>query len=298
MKAVLTYLQTTKSSRKAALRVSIVIPVYNEAERIGDCLRAVAAQTVQPYEVIVVDNNSTDKTAVLAAQFPFVRLVREPRQGVVHARRRGFDEARGEIIGSIDADTLVSTDWVATVQRIFAGAEVDAVSGSMSYGDLALRPFVDQADLWIRRWLARKLGREMPLQATNMALRRKAWQQVRSHVCVRRGQHEDFDLAIHLNWLGKTVQFDQSLRATISLRQCDASWRQFAHYFALAPQSYAQHGLRSRKYMWRPVVVVVLLYPLLSLLHRGYDRRRQRFSLATLLRGSLVARVNPATFVD
>src|SRR5688500_17107775 len=93
------------------LRASVVIPVYNEADSLDLCLSAIAAQTTQPFEVIVVDNNSTDTTAEIAASYPFVRLVYESRQGVVHARNTGFNLAQGDIIARIDADTVIESGW-------------------------------------------------------------------------------------------------------------------------------------------------------------------------------------------
>jgi glycosyltransferase involved in cell wall biosynthesis len=95
------------------LRVSLVIPVYNEESHLRGCLDAIAAQTVQPLEVIVVDNNSNDGTAAIAAAYPFVTLITIARQGVVYARDAGFDAAKGEIIGRIDADTHIAPDWLA-----------------------------------------------------------------------------------------------------------------------------------------------------------------------------------------
>src|SRR5689334_13492261 len=97
------------------LRVSFVIPVYNEAEQIADCLQAIAQQTVAPFEVLVIDNNSNDGTAAVAANFPFVKVLRERRQGVVYARDRGCNAAKGDIIARIDADTIISEDWVETL---------------------------------------------------------------------------------------------------------------------------------------------------------------------------------------
>ena len=97
-------------------RVSIVIPAYNEERYLPACLDAIAAQTIKPFEVIVVDNNSSDSTAKIAAQYPFVRVVNEPRRGIGFARNAGFNAAAGDIIGRIDADTHVPASWVAKVQ--------------------------------------------------------------------------------------------------------------------------------------------------------------------------------------
>jgi cellulose synthase/poly-beta-1,6-N-acetylglucosamine synthase-like glycosyltransferase len=60
------------------MNVSIVIPVYNEADALAACLEAIAEQTIAPLEVIVVDNNSTDTSAAIAQGFDFVRLVSGP----------------------------------------------------------------------------------------------------------------------------------------------------------------------------------------------------------------------------
>jgi glycosyltransferase involved in cell wall biosynthesis len=64
------------------LSLTIVIPVFNEQNHISACLEAIAAQTAMPDEVIVVDNNSTDKTVQIAKQFAFVKIIKEKRQGV------------------------------------------------------------------------------------------------------------------------------------------------------------------------------------------------------------------------
>jgi len=96
-------------------KISIVIPVYNEESQLAACRDAISQQKESPFEVIVVDNNSTDSTVRVALSFPFVTLIREPRQGVMHARTTGFDAARGDIIGRIDADTILPPDWTESV---------------------------------------------------------------------------------------------------------------------------------------------------------------------------------------
>ena len=101
------------------LTLSIVIPAYNEENHLKTCLDSIAAQIDRPEEVIVVDNNSTDKTALIAQSYPFVTLLKEPRQGVVFARDKGFNAAKSQIIGRIDADSVLPPDWVTKVKEFY-----------------------------------------------------------------------------------------------------------------------------------------------------------------------------------
>jgi glycosyltransferase involved in cell wall biosynthesis len=277
--------------------VSIVIPVYNEAEQLAACLRAIEAQTVAPLEVIVVDNNSTDGSAAIAAGFPFVRVLSELRQGVVYARNRGFNAAHGEIIGRIDADSLIAANWVETLTKLFTDESLSLVTGKMHYYGLALSGLVDAVDLRIRRRMARLLGREVAAQGANMAVRRSAWRNVQNHLCFAGGLHEDYDLAIHLAERGELVRFDERLEVAISFRQADSPWRAFCVYAWLSPKTYGLHKLKSRRHMYPIVALVIICYPLLRTLHRGYDPATERFSWRQLF-AAPTPRVNPATFVD
>src|SRR5579884_4992 len=110
------------------MKLSLVIPVYNEAELLPLCLDSVAALKDKPDEVIVVDNNSSDQTAAIASSYSFVKLIKEPRQGVVHARSRGFNEATGDIIARIDGDSILPPDWTDRVKAVFKDQSIDAVS--------------------------------------------------------------------------------------------------------------------------------------------------------------------------
>ncbi len=103
------------------IRFSIVVPAYNEAGYLGCSLTSLQHQDFAgPYEIIVVDNNSTDDTAAVAASYG-VRVVHEPEQGVCAARQRGADVAIGEIIVSVDADTVYPPDWLSTIDARFTG---------------------------------------------------------------------------------------------------------------------------------------------------------------------------------
>ena len=276
------------------MKVSIVIPVYNEADRLAACLQAIAQQSVAPYEVIVVDNNSTDGTADIARRFDFVRVVREPRQGVVYARNRGFNAASGDVIGRIDADTLLPVSWVAQVQCIFANPDVSAVSGAPHYYDFPLDKLADAIDLPLRAQLARKLKDSNFLWGANMAVRHSAWLKIRDELCQQSGLHEDFDLAIHLQAKGLNVAYDEMLVAGVSSRRIDTSFADYVRYTLVSPRTYALHHLRSRRHMYRVLLVCWLCYLPGRLIYRAYNPTTGSYSLTQLLSVNS-ARIDPTT---
>lgn len=86
--------------------ISVVIPLYNKEREVARAIRSVLAQTLQPLELIVVDDGSTDRSAAEVEAFrePLARLIRQPNGGVCAARNRGIAEARGEYVALLDAD--------------------------------------------------------------------------------------------------------------------------------------------------------------------------------------------------
>lgn len=101
-------------------KISIVIPALNEGEEIKDCLESLTRQDFPNFEVIVVDNGSIDDTIRIARRYG-CRVILEERKGVSYARQRGFEAARGKIIASTDADTVVPPDWLSLIADSFAG---------------------------------------------------------------------------------------------------------------------------------------------------------------------------------
>jgi glycosyltransferase involved in cell wall biosynthesis len=84
--------------------ISVVIPCYNQGQFLGQAIASVADSSYAPVEIVVVDDGSTDGTAVLARAFPEVRYHFQPNGGLAAARNRGFRESRGELIVFLDAD--------------------------------------------------------------------------------------------------------------------------------------------------------------------------------------------------
>ncbi len=115
--------------------VSVVIPAHNEEAEITICLNSLLKQSLDKkfYEVIVVDNASTDATANIIKKYPF-RYVFEPKKSVVVARQKGADASRGEIIVSADADTKYPRNWLETIRTDFQkDPKIIAVSGWIYY---------------------------------------------------------------------------------------------------------------------------------------------------------------------
>jgi glycosyltransferase involved in cell wall biosynthesis len=280
------------------MKISIVIPVYNEAESLGACLEAITRQTVRPHEVIVVDNNSSDGTAALAETYGFVTLMCEPRQGVVHARSRGFDAAGGDIIARIDADSILPADWLAAVNEVFNDSAVDAVSGAALYYNVAAAGLFNSIDLFFRRRLSWQLKDRVYLWGANMAMRRDAWHRTKPELCERANLHEDYDIAIHLQELGGKVVFDERLRASVSSRRIDTGYLDFMRYALVSPNTYAEHGVKEYWHMYPVVAVCAIGYLPARILHHGYDPAAGRFTWNRLFGQKTTApRVDPTTHV-
>lgn len=85
--------------------ISVVIPTYNSAGYICEAIDSVLNQTCSDYEILVIDDGSTDNTGVLVqSRYPAIRYIRTENKGVSHARNLGISKARGELIAFLDAD--------------------------------------------------------------------------------------------------------------------------------------------------------------------------------------------------
>lgn len=97
-------------------KFSIVIPCYNVAATVEETVASVQAQTLTDFEIVAVDNNSTDSTAEVLARLartePRLRVVNERVQGLSAARNGGIRAARGEFIALLDADDLFDADYL------------------------------------------------------------------------------------------------------------------------------------------------------------------------------------------
>ncbi len=200
--------------------VSVVIPVRDDAAELDRCLTLLAAQTVPPLEVVVVDNGSTDASAEVAARHG-ARVVPEPVRGIPSAAAAGYDAARGDVIARCDADSRPPRDWVERIERdLSQDPTLDAVTGRGRFYGLPrwLAPAVSHAYLGAYYLLVHAALGHTTVWGSNMALRRAAWQEVRDAVHRWDAEvHDDIDLAFALG-PSRRVRYDRRLVVGVSAR--------------------------------------------------------------------------------
>src|SRR5207253_2430962 len=109
-------------------RVSVIVCSFNGARTISECLEGVVALHYPTYEVIVVDDGSTDETPLIAASFN-VRLIRTANRGLSSARNTGLAAASGEIVAYLDDDARPDPEWLTYLAATFLGSQHVAVGG-------------------------------------------------------------------------------------------------------------------------------------------------------------------------
>ena len=186
------------------MKISLVVPVYNEEKVIDKCLKAIYSQTEPADEVILVDNNCTDNSMKIAKKYP-VRIVKEAKQGISYARNAGFNTAKYEIIGRLDCDTILRPNWVKTVKQTFLKhPEYLAITGPVFFYDLIIRHIASPIHSAIYYHLLKQVHGHYLMIGCNMALRKSAWEKVKKKVIMNNHEvHEDLDLAIQIAKFGE-----------------------------------------------------------------------------------------------
>jgi len=200
------------------MKISLVIPVFNEEKYIANCLDSIVKQKIQPDEVIVVNNNSTDNTLSLVNNYPFVRVINEFSQGMIAARNAGFNAASHELIARCDADVRLPPHWIARILRDFARYEIDALTGPITYYDAPIKTsLIARAYLDMMKPIHR--GGET-LVGPNMIITKEIWEKVKNKVCLNdKLVHEDIDLAYHIQEVGGKIKRDNLLVVGTSSRR-------------------------------------------------------------------------------
>lgn len=217
--------------RKSSPRISVIIPAFNEQKFIGKCLDSVLKQkTTFSFEVIVVNNNSSDRTREIAVQRK-VTVIDEKKPGSSAARNTGAKKAKAMILLFVDADCVLPRGHLRrVVDYFFTDPELEAVSGPYIYTD---------GGTWIK-WLTGKLGYFyyygllikflfgfQALTGGNLAIKKQIFLEVGGFDEKINNQQvvlaDDMELSIRLSEAGTKVLFDKNNRVFSSFRRVKKS---------------------------------------------------------------------------
>lgn len=266
------------------LSVSLVIPAWNEEERIADCLTCATRQTVAAKEILVVNNNSTDDTEKIVKRFMAQNpncnvkiLNQQARQGLIPTRDYGFAHASGDIFGRIDADCMMSPHWVEVVTASFAhDRSVMGLTGPVTYYDMPAKFVSFMGDNEIRKRVYKADGGKVLLFGSNMALRASAWNAIKNQVCEDRGDtiHEDIDISLHLISNGLKTAYNPKMVVGMSARRMDTSLSDFLTYMRRFKNTFESHPGHIRT--TKPEYVFTSLYPILHLWYPVYQQQLEK----------------------
>jgi GT2 family glycosyltransferase len=195
--------------------ISVLIPVYNGGQYVNQCLEALEASSYQEFEIIVVDDASTDESAAISRKKGVTVLQLPKRGGPAAARNRGAEIARGEILLFLDSDVLVKCDTIERVAATFlSDPDIAAVFGS--YDDApAERNFCSQYKNLYHHFVHQHANPEAStFWAGCGAIRREIFQQIGGFDQLKYPESsiEDIELGYRLRGLGYRIRLDKGLQ--------------------------------------------------------------------------------------
>ena len=195
-------------------RISVVIPTYNAARTLDQCLAAAFQSDYADYEVIIADDASRDGSAGIASRYPCRIVSLEENRGAAAAKNRGAAQATGEILFFTDSDVVIPPDALSIVAQDLRDKDLTGVVGLLS-PSLPYDDFASQfKNLWMHFTYAR-LPREVGLFYTSVAsIRREAFDQEGGF---DEGYHgasvtEDMDFGQRLLTAGRRIRLDKRLQ--------------------------------------------------------------------------------------
>jgi glycosyltransferase involved in cell wall biosynthesis len=232
-------------SNQENIKISFVIPAYNEENFIGRCLTSVLNEIEKEKisaEVIVVNNNSSDKTKEIASKFKNILVIDEKQQGLTFARQAGFLKSRGELIANIDADTILTDKWIKKVIEEFdKNKNLVVLSGPQIYYDLDKKTLISEKIFYFIAYLTYLINKHIlnigsMVQGGNFIVRRDALLKVGGFNTNILFWGEDTDIAKRLHNVGD-VKFTFKLPIYASGRRLKregtfkTAWRYTINYF-------------------------------------------------------------------
>jgi glycosyltransferase involved in cell wall biosynthesis len=191
--------------------VSVIVCSYNGAKTLAACLDSLGKLNYPDYEVILVDDGSTDDTAYIASQFPKVHYLHQTNHGLSYARNAGAAAARGEIVVYTDSDCMADVDWLYYLIGTLTSGDYAGVGGPN---------ITPPAENWVQACVAAAPGGPSHVLLTdtvaehipgcNMAFYKWAFDNVGGFDAEYRKAGDDVDFCWRLQQSGGVIAFSPS----------------------------------------------------------------------------------------
>ena len=230
---------------KNGLRISVVVPALNEEKYIESCLLSLKQQSYKPYEIIVCDGNSEDKTRQIAKKYAD-RVIIEKRRSAAAERQKGASISKGDIIAFIDSDTIAEKDWLKKISDAFSkNSDIVGVYGRVLMKDGSMidkilaylfTPYVKFTDL---------IGKPA-VAGMNMAVRNDAFEKIGGFNLDLKTA-EDIDLFNRIKKVGK-IKFIDAVTYTSARRLKHWGYKKFFFFHASNLIKYILTGKSKQEY--------------------------------------------------
>jgi GT2 family glycosyltransferase len=190
-----------------APRASVVVCTYNGGQTLEQCLHSLERLDYPDYEIIVVDDGSTDQTGEILARFPRIQAIRQANRGLSHARNVGLRRATGDIVAYLDSDCFADPDWLTLLVEQLQHSGAAAVGG----------PNLTPDDGWLAGCVAASPGQPTHVLESdqvaehvpgcNMAFRREALEAINGFDTQYRTAGDDVDVCWRLQQAGLWITF-------------------------------------------------------------------------------------------
>lgn len=216
-------------------KISVIVAARNEEKTLPVLLKALQNQTFKPFEIIVVDNASTDNTSAVIKSFG-VKTIHENMLGINNALETGRKQITGDLIARVDADCIPHPDWIMRAATHFENSKVVAVAGPCDYydGSWVLR----NTTLYVQKYIYTLLNLFLRsvrfggiIIGGNCMVRSTTLDEIGGYNRSIIFYGEDTNLAKRISRKGKVV-FDRNLLMKTSARrfQAEGSFRIFFKY--------------------------------------------------------------------
>ncbi len=207
LQSVASTLRQLPLGKREEKMISVVVCSYNGAATIAECIEGILKLKYSNYEVIVVDDGSTDKLADIVKQYP-VKLISTPNRGLSNARNLGMSFAQGEIVAYIDDDAFPCEDWLSYLNIAFANSEHAAIGGPnlvpAEDGKIA-KCIACSPGGPVHVLLSDEIAEHIP--GCNMAFRRNVLIEIGGFDPVYRAAGDDVDICWRVQHEGYTIGF-------------------------------------------------------------------------------------------